>query len=106
MLESLGYTVRACDTPAEALRLLETSPRAFDLLLTDVMMPDMSGPDLVRRALAVRPDLPHLYMSGYAANLIAGKGVRNTGAGFLQKPFSRIQIAQKIRDILGRHPSA
>ena len=106
MLESLGYTVRACDTPAEALRLLETSPRAFDLLLTDVMMPNMSGPDLVRRALAVRPDLPHLYMSGYAANLLAEKGVRDTGAGFLQKPFSRIQLARKIRDVLDRTPPA
>ena len=106
MLESLGYTVRACDTPAEALRLLETSPRAFDLLLTDVMMPDMSGPELVRQALAVRPDLPHLYMSGYAANLLAEKGVRDTGAGFLQKPFSRIQLARKIRDVLDRPPSA
>ena len=106
MLESLGYTVRACDTPTEALHLLETSPRAFDLLLTDVMMPDMSGPELVRRALAVRRDLPHLYMSGYAANLLAEKGVRDTGAGFLQKPFSRIQLARKIRDVLDRTPSA
>ena len=70
------------------------------MLLTDVIMPGMSGPELVRQLLARQPKLAYLYMSGYTANLIAEQGVREDSVNFIQKPFSRIGLAQKVRAVL------
>ncbi len=100
MLESLGYTVRAFTSPNEALRMAEKEPDRFDLLLTDVIMPGMNGPELVQRILTWRPGLVYLFMSGYTANLIAEHGVKETSANFIHKPFSRIQLAGMVRKAL------
>jgi PAS domain S-box-containing protein len=100
MLESLGYTVLTAGTPGEAIRVAESSTRRIDLLITDVVMPEMNGRDLARRLSQIRPGLRCLFVSGYAADVIADRGVLEGGAGFLQKPFSVSALAVKIREVL------
>lgn len=100
MLSSLGYTVQAYPSATQALAFAQAHPEAFDLLLTDVMMPDLAGPELVQRLQAVRPNLRYLYMSGYTANLFGEKSNQDTHVQCISKPFSRAQLARKIRDVL------
>ena len=102
MLESLGYEVLATSSPEEALRLAEQHRDRIDLLLTDVIMPEMNGPELVQRLKERFPALRHLYMSGYTANLIAEQGVRDDSVNFIQKPFSRKTLAKKVRESIGK----
>ncbi len=101
MLERLGYTVLTAATPGEALRLVEDGGQKIDLLLTDVIMPEMNGSVLVERVLARQPGMRHLFMSGYTANIIASQGVLDEGVAFIQKPFARKDLADKIREVLG-----
>jgi len=97
MLESLGYKVYATASPIEALQLAEQHKGHLSLLLTDVIMPGMNGPELVQQLLPRDPKLKHLFMSGYTANLIERQGVKATLTSFIQKPFSRKLLAQKVR---------
>ena len=101
MLESLGYEVLATSSPEEALRLAERHQDRIALLLTDVIMPEMNGPELVRRLKQRFPGFKHLYMSGYTANLIAEQGVRDDSVNFIQKPFSRKTLAKKVLESIG-----
>ncbi|MFO1372450.1 MAG: GAF domain-containing protein [Candidatus Competibacteraceae bacterium] len=100
LLERLGYTVLAAGGPNQALQLAEAHPGVIHLLMTDVIMPDMSGRDLWQRLSALRPGLKCLFMSGYTANVIAHHGVLDDGVHFLQKPFSREALATKLREAL------
>ena len=98
LLERLGYTVLSAPGPNQAIQLAAAHPGVIHLLLTDVIMPDMSGRDLWQRLSAVRPDLKCLFMSGYTANVIAHHGVLDEGIHFLQKPFSGEALAAKVRE--------
>ena len=100
MLERLGYTVLAAGTPGEAIRLAQEHPGRIDLLLTDVVMPEMNGRDLAKNLLSIYPDIRRLFMSGYTANVIAHHGVLDEGVHFIQKPFTRNDLAAKIRAAL------
>ncbi|MDG4550793.1 MAG: GAF domain-containing protein [Candidatus Contendobacter sp.] len=100
LLERLGYTVLAAAGPNQALELAEAHGGVIHLLLTDVIMPDMSGRDLWQRLRELRPGLKCLFMSGYTANVIAHHGVLDDGVHFLQKPFSRKGLATKVREAL------
>jgi PAS domain S-box-containing protein len=100
MLERLGYRVLTADTPREALQLAASRRGAIDLLMTDVVMPEMNGRDLARRLLATHPGLKLLFMSGYTANVIAHHGVLDEGVEFIQKPFSKKDLAVKVRQVL------
>ncbi len=100
MLEQLGYTVLPANSPSKAILLAEQYDGAIHLLLTDVILPEMSGRDLWRRLNEIRPDLKCLYMSGYTANVITHHGVLDQDVHFLQKPFSRRDLADKIREAL------
>jgi CheY-like chemotaxis protein len=100
LLERLGYTVLAAGSPSQALQLAETHEGTIHLLLTDVIMPEMSGRDLWQRLGTLRPDLKCLFMSGYTANVIAHHGVLDDGIHFLQKPFSKEVLATKLREAL------
>jgi len=100
LLERLGYAVLAAGSPSEALKLAGTYPGVIHLLLTDVIMPEMSGRDLWQRLGALRPGLKCLFMSGYTANVIAHHGVLDEGVHFLQKPFSKEVLATKLREVL------
>ena len=104
MLGTLGYTVLAAGTPTEAIRLAEAHPQEISLLITDVVMPEMNGRELAGRLQALYPKLRCLFISGYTANVIAHRGVLEAGVNFLQKPFSRKDLALKVRSALDAAP--
>lgn len=100
MLEELGYTVLTAGSPVEAMRVAEEYGGNIDLVVTDVVMPEMSGRDLQNKFKELRPDTRYLFMSGYTANVIAHHGVLDDGVNFLQKPFSMNEIASKVREAI------
>jgi two-component system, cell cycle sensor histidine kinase and response regulator CckA len=97
MLGLLGHKVLAVGTAEEALRLSAAHEGEIDLLLTDVIMPEMNGRDLAKRLLANQPEMRVLFMSGYAANILANQGVLDEGVNFIEKPFSMQELAAKVR---------
>ena len=99
-LEHLGYTVLAAEAPEAALRLVAKHAGDVHLLITDVVMPGMSGRDLSERLARDFPKLKLLYMSGYTANVIAQHGILEEGVHFLSKPFTRQELVMKVRQIL------
>lgn len=103
ILEELGYTVLAANTPEDAIRLAEEHAGKIHLLITDVVMPKMNGRDLAIRLQSLYPDLKCLFMSGYTANVIAHHGVLEEGVNFIQKPVSKKDLAAKVRDVLENH---
>jgi PAS domain S-box-containing protein len=100
MLESQGYRLLEAANGSEALLLCEQYPEPIHLLVTDVVMPGMTGRELARLLSALRPSLKTLYTSGYPANAIAHEGVLDPGVAYLPKPFSPAQLAAKVRDVL------
>jgi CheY-like chemotaxis protein len=100
ILERLGYTVLAASTPGEAIRLADKYSGKIHLLATDVIMPEMNGRELAERLGQSRPEMKCLFMSGYTANIIANQGVLKEGVLFIQKPFSKNELAIKVRDAL------
>ncbi len=99
-LETAGYTVAEASNAAEAMVFVEANPGKIELLLTDVIMPEQSGPELAKRVRVIQPDVRILYMSGYPGEFIARHGVSNAELGYLQKPFSQEQIIMKTREVL------
>ncbi|HEY5281173.1 MAG TPA: response regulator [Polyangia bacterium] len=95
-----GYRVIVAQNATEALLLCEQHLQTIDLLLTDVVMPHMSGPELARRLLTSRPAMKVLCMSGYTDDSIVRHGVLESGVAFLQKPVTPASLARKIREIL------
>jgi PAS domain S-box-containing protein len=102
MLERLGYTVLAASSPGEALRLAEQCRGGIDLLITDVVMPEMNGRELVEQLRPGQPAMKWLYMSGYTADIISSQGVLDEGVSFIQKPFPLNALAKKVREVLDR----
>jgi CheY-like chemotaxis protein len=100
VLESHGYSVIEAVSAEDAQELASRRGGKIDLLLTDVVMPAMSGRDLARRISAQSPQTRVLYMSGYTDNVIAEGGVLEAGMSFLQKPFSPRALAAKVREVL------
>jgi len=99
-IESLGYKVLPANSPAEAMRQAEGYEGAIQLLVTDVVMPEMNGKDLAERLRQRFPGLRCLFMSGYSADIIAKHGMLEAGIHFLQKPFALRDIAFKVRKAL------
>jgi len=102
ILENLGYDVLSTSSPIEAGRLAAEHTGTLQLLITDVIMPDMNGRELAEQMQNLYPDLKTLYMSGYTADIIAKRGVLEEGFNFISKPFSLTDLAVKVRDILDR----
>jgi CheY-like chemotaxis protein len=102
MLERLGYTVVAAGSPGEAIRLAAQHAGPLHVLMTDIVMPEMNGRDLARRILTLYPDITRVFMSGYTADLIADRGVLDEAVHFIQKPFTRHDLATRLREALGR----
>jgi PAS domain S-box-containing protein len=100
MLERLGYTILAAGTPSDAIRLAGEYSGQIHLLATDVIMPEMNGRELAERLGTSRPEMKCLFMSGYTANIIANQGVLKEGVAFIQKPFSKNELAAKVREAL------
>ncbi|MBU1410857.1 PAS domain S-box protein [Myxococcota bacterium] len=100
MLQRLGYRVLPAGSPAEALQVAGDHAGSLDLLLTDVVMPGMNGRDLSAALVRRFPHLRTLFMSGYTANVIAHRGMLDEGIHFLQKPFSKQDLAVRLREVL------
>jgi CheY-like chemotaxis protein len=100
ILESNGYTVLQAGDGPSALELLRRHPGKLDLLLTDVVMPGMSGPEVAQAVTSMRPGTQVLYTSGYTDSAIGHHGVLESGIAFLQKPFSADDLTRKVRVLL------
>ena len=102
-LEQLGYTVLAADCPQQALEVMSSHQGPLHLLITDVIMPGMSGRELAARISQIKPQVACLYISGYTANVIAHRGILAQDVPFLGKPFTRDALAQAVYRVL--HPA-
>jgi CheY-like chemotaxis protein len=100
LLRRLGYRVLSAGSGDEALSVTERAGGRIDLLLTDVVMPGMSGSQLVARLRATRDTLRVLYMSGFTEDAVVHHGVAR-GEHFLSKPFTPADLAHKVREVLG-----
>jgi DNA-binding NtrC family response regulator len=99
LLTRKGYKSIVAANADEALRAFEENP-SIDVLLTDVVMPGASGPELSKQLVARRPALKVIYMSGYMEDAIIQYGVLNSGIAFLHKPFTAATLEQKIHDVI------
>ena len=97
MLKLLGCEVWAFTSPLEAVRFLDESGQEVDVVLTDVIMPRMTGKELMERVRNIRPDAAFIFMSGYTANIIAHQGILEEGINYLQKPFTIVDLSTQIR---------
>jgi len=90
-------------TPGEAVRLAAEHAGHIHLLMTDVVMPEMNGQELAKNILSLYPGLKCLFMSGYTANVIAQHGILDEAVNFIQKPFSKGDLAVKLRKVLAQN---
>jgi len=104
-LVSKGYHVIEADNGEAGLRVAEGHNATIDMLITDVVMPGMSGRELAHRIAAARPQIKVLYLSGYTEDAIIHEGVLEPGTAFLQKPFTLQVLSRKVRDVLRDEPS-
>ena len=100
ILDRLGFTYMMADTPEEALEIGRRPGTEIDVLLTDVVMPGMSGKELWEKFRVIRPDAQVVYMSGYTADVISMQGVLDSGVHFIQKPFSTAELGKKLRSVM------
>jgi PAS domain S-box-containing protein len=106
-LEANGYSVLEAQSGAEALAVAEQHAGPLHLVLTDVVMPGMSGRELTERLRRRRPELRVIFMSGYTDDAVMHHGALAPGVAFLQKPFARDALARKVREVLdGQAPAA
>jgi len=102
VLTARGYEVLVARDGPDALRIVQSWPGPIHALVTDVVMPRMSGRELADRLRARRPDAKVLFLSGYTEAAIAHRGVLAAGSDFLQKPFTPVVLARKVREVLDR----
>jgi CheY-like chemotaxis protein len=100
ILRRHGYTVLEARDAIAALAFGDKHPGTIDLLLTDVVMPQLSGPELVKRLLVMRPGLRVLFMSGYTDDGVVRHGILDSEVAFVQKPFTPESLARKVRETL------
>jgi len=100
MLTGSGYSVVTSNRPSEALKLVSEYNGNIDILLSDVVMPEMNGFELSQKILSMKPEVRVLFMSGYTANIIATNGIDNDKIHFIQKPFSITELNNKLHTII------
>lgn len=103
-LETLGYRVITAGTAQAGIGIAQDDTWTIDIILTDVIMPEMSGKEMVDRIKAHRPEIKVLFMSGYTADLISKRGVIETGMHYIQKPFNMNALAHKLQETLVTDP--
>ena len=103
-LEREGYKVIEASDPIEAQRIVENYRGRVQLLITDVVMPKLSGKELAKSLLSSRPELRVLYMSGYTDSAIVNSGILQQEVAFLQKPFTPASLSSKVREVLEADP--
>ena len=104
MLDGCGYSILQAENGAAALELARNYQGTIDLLVTDVIMPGMSGPELAAELTKLRPNTRRLFISGYTGEFAAHQGVLRVGAPLLSKPFSRNSLLNKVRSVLDEKP--
>jgi len=102
MLESFGYQVISAPTPNEAIRLTSENADKIQLIITDVILPEMSGPAMVRQINQQFPEIKFMFTSGYTADEVLGHGVEDDDSCFIQKPFSRNTLAEKVGALMAK----
>ena len=104
LLRRIGYTVLSTEDPREALRIARTTLGSLHLLLTDVVMPVINGPELTERLRAIHPRIKVLFMSAYTTDVVEDYyGVQIApGEAFLVKPFTTVDLSNKVRAVLNR----
>ncbi len=100
ILEPLGYRVITARSGVEAVKLAETSRASVDILLTDVVMPEMGGKELAQTFQAIYPHIKVLFMSGYTEEIVIRHGVEREGVAFIQKPVIPNKLVLKLREVL------
>ncbi|MDP9348572.1 MAG: response regulator [Gemmatimonadota bacterium] len=102
ILRREGYTVHWAERPHDAIHLASTLAEPVDLVVTDVVLPGMSGPEVAERIMEIRPRARVLYISGYLGDTVLEPGEAIFGEGLLLKPFSPGELVRRIRSILER----
>lgn len=100
LMGSLGYRVVTASSPSEAIHTFDADPQGIDLLVTDVIMPEMSGRELADVLKESRPDLPVLYVSGHASGVISSQGIGVENMAWLQKPYAVAELAASVRSLM------
>jgi two-component system, cell cycle sensor histidine kinase and response regulator CckA len=103
-LKDHGYAVVEARNGSEALNHIQQHPGTIDLVISDVVMPEMGGRELAQRLALSDPGLPILFMSGYTGEDVVQRGLLDPGAPFQQKPFTPLTLASKVRMMLDQHP--
>jgi YesN/AraC family two-component response regulator len=99
ILKRQGYTVLAASTPSQAIRLAKEHQGDIQILITDVVMPEMTGCDLAENLLSLYPQIRRLFISGYTADVIAQEGVLAHNACFLRKPFTIKELGDTLERV-------
>jgi len=100
MLERMGYTVLAANGPAGAIHMAQEFAGVIHAVVSDVVMPEMNGRDLMNKIRALRPAIRYVLVSGYTANIVSNQGLLENGAHFLEKPFTKEALASALREAL------
>lgn len=100
ILEKLGYSVESKTNCIEALDLFRSNPEKFDIVITDMTMPDMTGDVLANKLMAIRPDIPVIICTGFSEQISEQKALKKGIKSFLMKPLSSIQLAKAVREVL------
>jgi two-component system, cell cycle sensor histidine kinase and response regulator CckA len=106
MLQRAGFTVLQASDGADALRVMSEHSGPVHAVVTDVVMPGVGGPELVRRLREVRPELPTLFISGYTEEGVRTQGALHPDAAFLEKPFSQDDLVRKVREVIAKPGAA
>ncbi len=100
ILSSLGYQVTSCSSPIEAIKLFQKAPESWDLIITDMTMPILTGSALAQQLLKIRPDIPIILCTGYSENIDEQKAHQLGIKGYLTKPIEQQKLAGMLRDLL------
>lgn len=103
MLQGAGYNVISVERPTDAINLVKTNPARIDLLLTDLVMPEMNGRTLAKQIGELRPELECLYMSGYGEKIVSHHGLMDKNVNFIAKPFTKSELLASIIRILAKN---
>lgn len=102
ILSMQGYRVLEASNPNIAFSTCSQHEGPIHLVITDVGMPEMNGPELVKRLIPLYPEMKALYMSGYVKNFISHQGILGKEMNYIQKPFTVNELARKVREVLDK----
>ena len=105
VLKRLGYSVTAMTSSLKALELFKEDPHRYDLLLTDLIMPQLTGDKLVSEIIEIRPDMPIIITSGFTDTIVNDNFKQISNKAFISKPFQPQELAKIVRQVLGRNVS-